>query len=104
MYALMSGVMLSFASFGRSTIVCAHFGVFSYVMMVMWRRRCGVVVFVASFAYLIHYHYSADTAMTWKRGEVDISGLLMVLVLKVTYDKDEKVNSYNANGCYLFHR
>jgi len=84
MYALVSGVMLSFASFGRSTIVCAHFGVFSYVMMVLWRRRCGVVVFVASFAYLIQYHYNADTAMTWKRGEVDISGLLMVLVLKVT--------------------
>lgn len=83
-YALISGVALSYLSFGTSTVVCVHFGVLSYVAMASMRRRCGVAVFASAFGYLIHYHYVADTANTWKRGEVDISGLLMVLVLKVT--------------------
>jgi len=83
-YGLVFGVLLSLASFGRATIVCAHFGACSYATMVFARRRCGGLVFVGSFAYLIWYHMKADTANTWKRGEVDISGLLMVLVLKVT--------------------
>ena len=32
----------------------------------------------------MRYHFVADTARAWKSGEVDISGLLMVLALKVT--------------------
>jgi len=83
-YALVAGSALSLACFGRSTMVCAHFGVASYLVMAAARRRCGGIVFAGSFAYLIRYHMMADTANTWKRGEVDISGLLMVLVLKVS--------------------
>lgn len=84
MYALITGVLLSVASFGRETAVCAHFGLFAYGTMILSRRRCGGIVFVGSFAYLIRYHALADTATAWRRGEVDISGLLMVLTLKVT--------------------
>ena len=83
-YALVAGSALSLACFGRSTMVCAHFGVASYLVIAPVRRRCGGIVFAGSFAYLIRYHMMADTANTWKRGEVDISGLLMVLVLKVS--------------------
>ena len=83
-YALVSGVALSAAAFGGATAVCAHFGAGAYAAMLTTRRRCGVVVFAASFAYLMRYHFVADTARAWKSGEVDISGLLMVLTLKVT--------------------
>jgi lysophospholipid acyltransferase len=83
-YALVTGTMLSAAAFGRATVVCAHFGACAYATMLATRRRCGYVVFAGSFAYLMRYHLVADTATAWKSGEVDISGLLMVLVLKVT--------------------
>ena len=83
-YALLAGVALSLMSFGRQTVVCAHFGAVAYAVMALARRRCGVVVFLGSFAYLIRFHVMADTANTWKAGEVDISGLLMVMTLKVT--------------------
>jgi lysophospholipid acyltransferase len=82
--ALVFGIALSLMTFGKATTVCAHFGACAYATMLAARKRCGLIVFVGSFAYLIHYHAMADTANAWKRGEVDISGLLMVLTLKVT--------------------
>ena len=38
-YALVAGSALSLACFGRSTMVCAHFGVASYLVMAAARRR-----------------------------------------------------------------
>ena len=50
------------------------------------RKRIGVgfVTFLWSFGYLVYIHYSADSGGEWKRGNIDITGLLMVLCLKTT--------------------
>lgn len=82
-YVLVMGMMLSVVVFGCVMVVCVYFGVCAYVMMLATRRRCGYVVFAGLFVYLMWYYFVVDMVMVWKSGEVDISGLLMVLVLKV---------------------
>ena len=52
--------------------------------MVIDRKRCGYVVFAGSFAYLICFHAFSASGEAWKAGGIDITGLLMVLTLKVT--------------------
>ena len=52
--------------------------------MVIDRKRCGYVVFAGSFAYLIYFHAFSASGEAWKAGNIDITGLLMVLTLKVT--------------------
>ena len=79
-----SGVALSLFAFGSSTYTCAVLGVFSYAAMAFDRKRCGYVVFAGSFAYLIYFHAFSASGEAWKAGNIDITGLLMVLTLKVT--------------------
>ena len=51
----------------------------------IWEKeRRQVVTFLWSFGYLVWVHYDADSGSEWKRGNIDITGLLMVLTLKVT--------------------
>ena len=42
------------------------------------------MVFAGSFGYLIYYHATSASGEAWKAGNIDITGLLMVLTLKVT--------------------
>ena len=48
------------------------------------RKSVGFATFLWSFGYLVYIHYSADSGGEWKRGNIDITGLLMVLSLKLT--------------------
>lgn len=77
-------MLLSLFAFGSSTSEVAVFGLASYVAMVASRKYCGYVVFAGSFAYLIYYHATSASGEAWKAGNIDITGLLMVLTLKVT--------------------
>jgi len=52
--------------------------------MAIDRKRCGYLVFAFSFGYLIYYHATSASGEAWKAGNIDITGLLMVLTLKVT--------------------
>ena len=71
-------------AFGSSTSQVLVFGLCSYVVMVVTRKHCGYVVFAGSFAYLIYYHAVSASGEAWKQGNIDITGLLMVMTLKVT--------------------
>ena len=84
LYSLATGTALSYFAFGGSTVTCLYMGAASYLAMALDRRRCGYVVFAGSFGYLIRYHATSASGESWKAGNIDITGLLMVLTLKVT--------------------
>lgn len=79
-----AGITLSVFAFGSSTAEVAVFGLASYAAMALQRKYCGYLVFVGSFGYLIYYHATSASGEAWKAGNIDITGLLMVLTLKVT--------------------
>ena len=84
LYSLITGTMLSYFAFGTSTRQCLIFGGLSYLTMLLSRKHCGYIVFLGSFGYLIYLHATAASGESWKAGNIDITGLLMVLTLKVT--------------------
>ena len=84
LYSLATGTALSYFAFGGSTVTCLYMGAASYLAMALDRRRCGYVVFAGSFGYLIRYHATSASGESWKAGNIDITGQLMVLTLKVT--------------------
>ena len=47
-------------------------------------ERPSAIVGVGAFAYLIYFHATSSSGEAWKAGNIDITGLLMVLTLKVT--------------------
>ncbi|KAI3703434.1 hypothetical protein L1987_73507 [Smallanthus sonchifolius] len=84
LYAALTGAVLSYLSFGISSNL--HFLVpmlVSYVSMVVYRRRCGLITFVLAMGYLIGCHVYYMSGDAWKEGGIDATGALMVLTLKV---------------------
>lgn len=83
-YAASSGAILSYLSFGFSSNL--HFLVpmlISYVSMLLFRSRCGLITFVSALGYLIGCHVYYMSGDAWKEGGIDATGALMVLTLKV---------------------
>ncbi|XP_043714553.1 lysophospholipid acyltransferase 1-like [Telopea speciosissima] len=83
-YAAASGALLSYISFGFSSNL--HFLVpmlIGYSSMLLYRRRCGIITFLAGFGYLIGCHLYYMSGDAWKEGGIDATGALMVLTLKV---------------------
>ncbi|KAG6557172.1 hypothetical protein Mapa_001099 [Marchantia paleacea] len=83
-YSALTGAVLSYYSFGVTSNL--HFALpicVSYLSMVLYRRRCGVITFFAAFAFLIFCHVIYMSGDAWKNGEIDSTGALMVLTLKV---------------------
>ncbi|KAK1352906.1 Lysophospholipid acyltransferase 1 [Heracleum sosnowskyi] len=83
-YAALSGVVLSYFSFGLSSNL--HFLVLmavGYVSMVFHRQSCGLVTFFLAMGYLIGCHVYYMSGDAWKEGGIDATGALMVLTLKV---------------------
>ncbi|KAF4371932.1 hypothetical protein CsatB_028719 [Cannabis sativa] len=84
LYAALSGVLLSYLSFGFSSNL--HFLVpmlLGYASMVLFRRHCGIITFFLGFGYLIGCHVYYMSGDAWKEGGIDATGALMVLTLKV---------------------
>ena len=86
--ALIGGTTMSLMTFGTST-----YHAFTWRCRACLLKACaymgkgkgwGAVTFLWSFGYLVWVHYDADSGSEWKRGNIDITGLLMVLTLKVT--------------------
>ncbi|XP_050229606.1 lysophospholipid acyltransferase 1-like [Mercurialis annua] len=83
-YAALSGIILSYLSFGFSSNL--HFLVpmsLGYASMVLFRSYCGILTFVMGFGYLIGCHVYYMSGDAWKEGGIDATGALMVLTLKV---------------------
>nr|AHE80984.1 acyl-CoA:lysophosphatidylcholine acyltransferase [Bernardia pulchella] len=83
-YAALSGVLLSYLSFGFSSNL--HFLVpmlLGYASMVLFRSHCGILAFILGFGYLIGCHAYYMSGDAWKEGGIDATGALMVLTLKV---------------------
>ncbi|XP_023540286.1 lysophospholipid acyltransferase 1-like [Cucurbita pepo subsp. pepo] len=84
LYSALSGVLLSYLSFGFSSNL--HFLVpmsLGYASMVLFRRHCGLITFFLGFGYLIGCHVYYMSGDAWKEGGIDATGALMVLTLKV---------------------
>ncbi|CAK9172954.1 unnamed protein product [Ilex paraguariensis] len=84
LYASLSGVILSYLSFGFSSNL--HFLVpmlLGYASMVLCRRYCGIITFFLGFGYLIGCHVYYMSGDAWKEGGIDATGALMVISLKV---------------------
>jgi len=117
--SLVSGTMISLMTFGKTTVHAFYLSLPSLCLLKLTsstkagdsktkserQKRIGVgfVTFLWSFGYLVYIHYSADSGGEWKRGNIDITGLLMVLCLKTTscamnfedYElKDEEKSSF----------
>ncbi|KAG7015613.1 Lysophospholipid acyltransferase 1 [Cucurbita argyrosperma subsp. argyrosperma] len=84
LYSALSGVLLSYLSFGFSSNL--HFLVpmfLGYASMLLFRRHCGLITFLLGFGYLIGCHVYYMSGDAWKEGGIDATGALMVLTLKV---------------------
>ncbi|XP_042505390.1 lysophospholipid acyltransferase 1-like [Macadamia integrifolia] len=82
-YAAASGALLSYISFGFSSIL--HFLVpilIGYSSMLLYRRKCGVITFLAGFGYLIGCNSKYVNGESLLSSFSNI-GALMVLTLKV---------------------
>ena len=87
--ALIGGTTMSLMTFGTSTYHAFYVALPSVLLLKACakygkRKGVGVGTFLWSFGYLVWVHYDADSGSEWKRGNIDITGLLMVLTLKVT--------------------
>ncbi|XP_024995507.1 lysophospholipid acyltransferase 1-like [Cynara cardunculus var. scolymus] len=84
LYAAFTGAVLSYLSFGLSSNM--HFLVpmiISYGFMVFYRKRCGLITFLLAMGYLIGCHVYYMSGDAWKEGDIDATGALMVITLKV---------------------
>ncbi|KAL3692823.1 hypothetical protein R1sor_006474 [Riccia sorocarpa] len=84
LYSALTGAVLSYYSFGVTSNL--HFAVpilLSYLSMVFYRRRCGLITFIGAFTFLISCHVIYMSGDAWKSGDIDSTGALMVLTLKV---------------------
>ncbi|KAL2634990.1 hypothetical protein R1flu_006469 [Riccia fluitans] len=84
LYSALTGAVLSYYSFGVTSNL--HFAVsiiLSYLSMIFFRRRCGVITFIGAFGFLITCHVYYMSGDAWKNGDIDSTGALMVLTLKV---------------------
>jgi len=87
--AFVLGCVMSLMTFGESTKHCAYMAIPSLLLLHLsektkFRSGVGLCTFLWSFGYLVYVHYTADSGGEWKKGNIDITGLLMVLTLKLT--------------------
>ncbi|CAI5477058.1 unnamed protein product [Closterium sp. Yama58-4] len=85
LYCTVTGLLLSAFVFGWTAD--AHFFVcmlYSMAVMRLFRRKCGVLTFLGTFAYLIGCHVIMRTHETRTEGVLDCTGALTVLATKLS--------------------
>ncbi|CAI5475517.1 unnamed protein product [Closterium sp. Yama58-4] len=85
LYCTVTGLLLSVFVFGWTAD--AHFFVctlYSMAIMRLFRRKCGVLTFFGTFAYLIGCHVIMRTHETRTEGVLDCTGALTVLATKLS--------------------
>ncbi|GJP61509.1 hypothetical protein CLOP_g18663 [Closterium sp. NIES-67] len=84
-WATLSGLVLTYIAFGYESLGhCVVACVVAYGSMLVYRRQCGVITFFTTFAYLIGCHVFYMSGDSWRQGNIDFTGAMMILVLKVT--------------------
>jgi len=83
MYALITGVLLTYYPFGSGVFHALPPAIITYLAMVVAPKKAGVVAWWASFPYLIYLHVVNASGMSWTLGQMDFTGCEMVLVLKL---------------------
>ncbi|CAI5487219.1 unnamed protein product [Closterium sp. Naga37s-1] len=53
------------------------------LMLALPRRLSGYIVFLTAFAFLIFCHVTSLDASAWRRGDIDFTGTLMIVTLKL---------------------
>lgn len=85
-YAFASGAFLTWLAYGGSAALVKIMVpiVGAYAAMLLLPRFCGYFVFATSFAYLAHCHVANLSGDSWRKGDMDFTGTLMIVTLKVT--------------------
>ncbi|CAI7911490.1 unnamed protein product [Closterium sp. NIES-53] len=84
-WATLSGLVLTYIAFGYESLGhCVVACVVAYGSMLVYRKKCGVITFFTTFIYLIGCHVFYMSGDSWRQGNIDFTGAMMILVLKVT--------------------
>ncbi|CAI5465325.1 unnamed protein product [Closterium sp. Yama58-4] len=84
-WATLSGLVLTYTAFGYESLGhCVVACVVAYGSMLVYRKKCGVITFFTTFIYLIGCHVYYMSGDSWRQGNIDFTGAMMILVLKVT--------------------
>ncbi|CAI6007310.1 unnamed protein product [Closterium sp. NIES-65] len=84
-WATLSGLVLTYIAFGYESLGhCVVACVVAYGSMLVYRKKCGVITFFTTFIYLIGCHVYYMSGDSWRQGNIDFTGAMMILVLKVT--------------------
>ncbi|GJP45350.1 hypothetical protein CLOM_g4749 [Closterium sp. NIES-68] len=81
----LSGLLLALSAFGPT--IWVHYAVllaFAYSAMCLYRRRCGIITLLGTFAYLIVCHVAYDSGSARRDQGIDFAGTLMMVTLKLT--------------------
>ncbi|CAI5935075.1 unnamed protein product [Closterium sp. NIES-64] len=81
----LTGLFLALSAFGPT--IWAHYAVlltFAYSAMCLFRKRCGIITLLGTFAYLIVCHVVYDSGSARRDQGIDFAGTLMMVTLKLT--------------------
>ncbi|BDA41335.1 Lysophospholipid acyltransferase 2 [Coccomyxa sp. Obi] len=82
-YAIITGFALLYYPFGNGVLHLLVPSILTYLVMLQVRENSATLSWVINFAYLIACHVAASSGSKWKEGQVDFTGAMMVLALKL---------------------
>ncbi|KAK9819931.1 hypothetical protein WJX72_004021 [[Myrmecia] bisecta] len=103
LFSFLTGFFLVYYPFGNGCLHLVIAAVLTYFAMLIAREHAGTLAWLIDFTYLIGCHIYTASGTAWKEGNMDFTGAMMVLVLKlistaVTYQdgvrKPELLNAY----------
>lgn len=77
-----TGLILSSILYGSGTCNLLLYCLSSYLCLMIDRKLCGKLSFAVSFIYLTSCHVFYQSKDSWKGGDLDFTGSLMILTLK----------------------
>ncbi|EIE25092.1 membrane bound O-acyl transferase family protein [Coccomyxa subellipsoidea C-169] len=82
-FAIVTGFALLYYPFGIGVLHLLVPTFLTYLVMLQVRENSATLSWVINFAYLIACHVAASSGSKWKEGQVDFTGAMMVLALKL---------------------
>ncbi|KAK9825653.1 hypothetical protein WJX81_005648 [Elliptochloris bilobata] len=82
-YNLVTGFALLYYVFGSSTLLLLVPAVLTYIIMLGVRESCATLVWLLVFGIMVACHVLNQSGDTWRLGEVDFTGAMMVATLKL---------------------
>ncbi|KAL6754098.1 MBOAT, membrane-bound O-acyltransferase family-domain-containing protein [Haematococcus lacustris] len=83
LYSLSTGLLLVYWPFGQGVCQALLPAILTYLAMAALPRQCGAIAWAVNMPYLIYLHVINASGHSWAQGDMDFTGCLMVLVLKL---------------------